>query len=88
MIPPPDSDLDDEQIRALLASPLYLQEREANAERSQVLKTSTGFFGSNEPFIRFQETGSNYSDDFLTFQLIDSRSKSSIYVEPRPKHAT
>ena len=34
--PPPDSDLDDDQIRALLASPLYLQEREANAERSQV----------------------------------------------------
>ena len=32
----PDSDLDDEQLRALLASPLYLQEREANAERSQV----------------------------------------------------
>ena len=34
--PPPDSDLDDGQIRALLASPLYLQEREANAERLQV----------------------------------------------------
>ena len=34
--PPLDSDLDDEQIRVLLASPLYLQEREANAERSQV----------------------------------------------------
>ena len=33
--PPPDSDFDDEQLRALLASPLYLQEREANAERSQ-----------------------------------------------------
>ena len=33
---PPESDLDDEQIRALLASPLYLQEREANAVRSQV----------------------------------------------------
>ena len=30
------SDWDDEQIRALLVSPLYLQEREANAERSQV----------------------------------------------------
>ena len=29
--PLPDSDLDDEQIRALLASPLYLQEREENA---------------------------------------------------------
>ena len=34
--PPPDSDLDDDQIRALLASSLYLQEREANAERLQV----------------------------------------------------
>ena len=36
MTTPPDSDLDGEQIRALLASPLYLQDREANAERSQV----------------------------------------------------
>ena len=34
--PLPESDLDDEQLRALLASPLYLQEREASAERSQV----------------------------------------------------
>ena len=32
----PESDLDDEQLIALLASPLCLQEREANAERSQV----------------------------------------------------
>ena len=32
----PELDLDDEQIRGLLVSPLYLQEREANAERSQV----------------------------------------------------
>ena len=31
----PGSDLDDEQIRALLASPLYLQERDASADRSQ-----------------------------------------------------
>ena len=31
-----DSDLDDDQIRALLAFPLYHQEREANAERLQV----------------------------------------------------
>ena len=30
--PPLDSDLDDEQIRALLASPLYQQEREENAK--------------------------------------------------------
>ena len=34
--PLPESDLDDEQLRALLASPLYLQEREASADRSQV----------------------------------------------------
>ena len=34
--PLPDSDLDDAQLHALLVSPLYLQEREANAERSQV----------------------------------------------------
>ena len=32
----PESDFDDEQLRALLASPLYLQERGASPERSQV----------------------------------------------------
>ena len=31
-----ETDLDDEQLRALLASPLFLQKREASAERSQV----------------------------------------------------
>ena len=34
--PPPESDFDDEQLRALLASPRHLQEREASAQRSQV----------------------------------------------------
>ena len=33
---PPESDFDDEQLRALLASPLYQQERGASEERSQV----------------------------------------------------
>ena len=33
---PPEWDLDDEQIRTLLASSLYLQEREASADRSRV----------------------------------------------------
>ena len=33
---PPESYLDDVQLRALLVSPLYLQEREASVERSQV----------------------------------------------------
>ena len=36
---PPESDFDDEQLRALLASPLYLQERGASAERSQVYRS-------------------------------------------------
>ena len=33
--PPPESDLDD-QVRKMLASPLYLQEREASADRPRV----------------------------------------------------
>ena len=33
---PPESDLDGDQIRNVLASPLYLQEREASADRSRV----------------------------------------------------
>ena len=33
---PPESDLDDEQIREMLASPLHLQEREASADRSSL----------------------------------------------------
>ena len=33
---PQEADLDDEQIRALLAFPQYLPEREASAERSQI----------------------------------------------------
>ena len=33
---PQEADLDDEQIRALLASPRYLPERDASAERSQI----------------------------------------------------
>ena len=33
---PQEADFDDEQLRALLASPRYLSEREAGAERSQV----------------------------------------------------
>ena len=33
---PPESDLDDEQILNQMASPLYLQEREASADRSSL----------------------------------------------------
>ena len=34
--PPPESDLDDAQIREMLASPMYLQERDASADRPRV----------------------------------------------------
>ena len=37
-----EADLDDEQSRALLASPRYLPEREASAERSQIYHSDTG----------------------------------------------
>ena len=38
---PQEADLDDEQIRALLASPRCLPEREASAERSQIYHSET-----------------------------------------------
>ena len=37
--PPPEPDLDDEQLRDMLASPLYLQEREASVDRSRVCQS-------------------------------------------------
>ena len=37
--PRPESDLDDEQIRNMLASPRYLLEREASADRSRVYRS-------------------------------------------------
>ena len=39
--PPPKSDLDDEQLRALLASPLYLQERMRNDRHFKTLNEKT-----------------------------------------------
>ena len=36
---PQEADLDDEQRRALLASPRYMPEREASAERSQIYQS-------------------------------------------------
>ena len=37
---PAESDLDDEQLRDMLASPLYLQKKEASADRSRVRENS------------------------------------------------
>ena len=36
VVTPQEADLDDEQIRILLASPRYFAERETSAERSQI----------------------------------------------------
>ena len=57
---PQEADVDDEQIRALLASPQYLPEREASAERSQIYHSgrealmsssfqSLNLFGTGKP---------------------------------------
>ena len=46
--PPPESDLDDDQIRALLASRLYLQGRDASADRKK--KLGVKFISSSEEF--------------------------------------
>ena len=47
--PLPESDLDDAQLRAPLASPLYLQEREASPERSQVYHSERENLMSSSP---------------------------------------
>ena len=73
---PPESDLDDEQIRALLASPLYFQEREVSADRSRVLslckrKLGVKFVSSSEEYGRnplrcFQAEGNRVKKHFPT----------------------
>ena len=47
--PPPDSDLDDEQIRALLASRLYLKgEKQVRTERENLVSSSSEVPKSSE----------------------------------------
>ena len=55
---PQEADLEDEQIRALLASPRYLPEREASAERSQVYHSEReGLMSSSSQSLNFIGTG-------------------------------
>ena len=55
---PQEADLDDEQIRALLASPRYLPEREASAERSQAYHFErAGLMSSSSQGLNFTGTG-------------------------------
>ena len=61
--PPPESDMDDEQIRALLASPLYLPEREASAGRSQENHSAReNLMSSSSQVVRRSE---KYKSNFL-----------------------
>ena len=55
---PQEADVDDEQIRALLASPRYLPEREASAERSQVDHSEReGLISRSSQVLNFIGTG-------------------------------
>ena len=71
---PQEANLDDEQIRALLASPQYLLEREASAERSQVYQSEReglmssscqclNFIGTGEPVALFSSHQRRLSQD-------------------------
>ena len=58
----PESDVDDEQLRALLSSPLYLQERWASAEQSQVDHSEReGLMSSSFQSLNFMSTGQSIS---------------------------
>ena len=55
---PREADLDDEQIRILLASPRYLPEREASAERSQIYHSGgEGLMSSSSQSLNLFGTG-------------------------------
>ena len=49
---PPESDLHDDQIRNMLTSPLYLQEREASADRPRVYHSFREISESNSYHFR------------------------------------
>ena len=94
---PQEADLDDEQIRAMLASPRYLPEREASAECSQVYhsereilmaSSSQGlnFIGTGEPVALFSQKGRSNQDPFSEReQPVDVlRSDESIFRNSNP----
>ena len=90
--PPPWSDLDDEQVWNMLASPLYLQEREVSADRSQDsfrensapssshFRESAGKFAAVFSHKRKsgQETGSDRRRHFLRTSTSSRKIRSSI----------
>ena len=69
---PQEADLDDEQIRALLASPRYLPEREASVGRSQTYHSEReGLMSSSYQSLNFMSTGKPVA--WLTSEKIGSR---------------
>ena len=81
--PPPDSDLDHDQIRALLASPLYFQERQANAERLQVyqsLRENLMSSSSQDP-VSTERPGSLCKYSQLHMRYIQSPTHPSTHVK-------
>ena len=76
---PREAYLDDEQIRILLASPRYLPEREANAERSQICHSGgDGLLSSS-----FQSL--NFMGMALTSEKIESRlANDSVFRDSNP----
>ena len=74
--PPLESDLNDEQIRVLLASPRYLPEREASTERSQIYHSERESLSSSSQCLNFIGTGKpvaplqTRSDSDTTFFLL------------------
>ena len=83
---PPESDLNDEQIRTMLVSPLYLQEREASVDRSRVYHSLR-----EKPIVKFillsREHGETRSEGeygrnpFRLFQTKGSRIKKHFPTE-------
>ena len=70
---PQDEHFDDEQIRALLASPRYVPEREARAERPQVYHSEReGLMSSSPQGLNFTGTGESVAL-FFTLEKVESR---------------
>ena len=91
------ADLDDEQIRTLMASPRFLPERETSAERSQIYHSegeglmssssqSLNFFGTGKPVAWLSHQKSLGQDDFSEReQTVDVlRGNESVFRDANP----
>ena len=80
---PQEADWDDEQIRALLASPRYLPEREASAERSEIYHSEReGLVSSSSKSLNFIGTGKPVA--WLSTCLMFLRCTESVLSDANP----